>query len=573
MKKLNLSVKGMTCASCEVLLERGMKKVPGVHNVQVSRSKETAYIHCDNNVQLEDLQAAVADKGYTLIPHDTIETPARPPFIVKNKKRYTEIGAVLLFIIGAYFILTQFDLLPKSLGITENMGYGFVFVIGLIAATSTCLAVAGGLLLAVANKYNEANPHLTGVQKFKPHIWFNIGRIISYVVLGGTIGALGSVLSISAKVTGIITIIASLFMIVMGVQLLQIFPWMNKVQLKMPKFIAHKIYDASHQETKKSPSKWSSFLFGGSTFFLPCGFTQALQLYVLGKGDFMTGALVMLAFSLGTLPALAGIGAFTSFAKGKTQRHFTTFSAVLVIILGLFALPNGMALAGATISLGDDSIVNVNENVNIVDGKQIIDMKIVGLDYYPHKFTILQGVPVKWRIDGTQAQGCAQVITVPKLGITEFMPQNGIKTIEFMPEELGKIPFSCTMGMTTYGSAFEVVPNEQGVKAAELATNEEQGCNPEYQQCNVQKIQMEVSREKGFYPNVHVVKKGIPVEMEIDTKLEIRGCMSTIVIPEYNVAHLLSLGKTTLRFTPTREGTIPFTCSMGSKQGEFIITG
>jgi uncharacterized protein len=570
-KILNLKVRGMTCASCEVLLERGMKKVPGVSNVQVSRSKEKAVVHCENDVQLEDLQAAVADKGYTLIPHDTIDTPVRPAFIVKHKQRYAEIGAVLLFIIGGYIILKQLDLVPK-LGVSENMSYGFVFVIGLVAATSTCLAVAGGLLLAVANKHNEANPNLTGWLKFKPHIYFNAGRLISYTLLGGVIGALGSFLSISPKVTGIITIIASLFMIVMGIQLLKIFPWMNKIQLKMPKFIAHKIYDASHQESKKAPSKLSSFLFGGSTFFLPCGFTQALQLYVLGKGDFVTGALVMLAFSLGTLPALTGIGAFTSFAKGKTQRHFTTFSAVLVIILGLFAMPNGMALAGIDTSF-DSTTPQVVDGLELVDGFQIVKMQVNELDYYPNKFQIVEGIPVRWEVDGRNAVGCAQVISLPDARITEFLPPDDIKVIEFIPEKIGKMSFSCTMGMAGPGS-FEVVPNDKGIKAAELTANEgeEQGCNPEFQQCNVQKIKMEVSRERGFYPNFHVIKKGIPVEMEIDTKLQLGGCMSTMVIPEYDVAHFLQMGKTTVRFTPTREGTFPFTCSMGSKQGDFLVT-
>ncbi|NQV92009.1 sulfite exporter TauE/SafE family protein [Candidatus Woesearchaeota archaeon] len=574
MKKLNLNVKGMTCASCEVLLERGMKKVPGVHKVQVSRSKEKAYIRCDNDVNIEDLQAAVADKGYTLIPHDAIDTPIRPSFIVKNKKKYAEIGAVLLFIVGAYFILNQFDLLPKSLGITDNMSYGFVFVIGLVAATSTCLAVAGGLLLAVANKHNEANPHLTGRQKFQPHIWFNIGRIASYVLLGGLIGALGSVLSISPKVTGIITIIASVFMIIMGVQLLQIFPWMNKIQLKMPKFIAHKIYDASHQEqSKKAPGKLSSFLFGGSTFFLPCGFTQALQLYVLGTGDFVTGALVMLAFSLGTLPALAGIGAFTSFAKGKTQRHFTTFSAVLVIMLGIFALPNGMVLAGANVGdLGFSATSATNiEGIEIVDGFQIVKMKVESLDYYPNKFQILEGVPVRWEIDGRNAQGCAQVISVPSKGITEFLPQNDIKVIEFTPDKVGKIRFSCTMGMAGPG-VFDVIPNTQGIKGAELQeVQKEQGCNPEFQQCNVQKVQMEISREKGFYPNDFEVQQGVPVELEIDAKLQLGGCMGTMVLPKYGVTHVIPKGKSTLKFTPTEKGIVDVTCSMGSKQAQFRV--
>jgi len=461
MKKFDLKVTGMTCASCEVILERLLKKVPGVRNAQVSRSKEKAYLHCEDNVQLEDLQAIVMEKGYNLLSTDPIETPVRQPFIVKNKKYYAEIGAVLLFIIGSYFILNQLNLLPEGIGVTDNMSYGFVFVIGLVAATSTCLAVAGGLLLAVANKYNVAHPGLTGIQKFKPHIWFNVGRVVSYVLLGGAIGALGSILSISTKVTGIITIVASFFMIVMGIQLLQIFPWMNKIQLKMPKFIAHKIYDSSYQERKKSPGKISSFFFGGATFFLPCGFTQALQLYVLGKGDFVTGALVMLAFSLGTLPALAGIGAFTSFAKGKTQRHFTTFSAVLVIILGLFAMPSGLTLIelGSVPTIVDNQpFMSVDSNLPPEQINQIqeINMEVRGLDYYPTDFTIKKGVPVKWNIDGRNAIGCAQVISVPALGITERLPGNTIKTITFTPSQTGKIKFSCTMGMAGPGS-FEVI--------------------------------------------------------------------------------------------------------------------
>ena len=107
-------------------------------------------------------------------------------------------------------------------------------------------------------------------------------------------------------------------MVVMGLQLLQIFPWLNKFQIKMPKFIAHKVYDGS---AKKKSGKVSSFLFGGATFFLPCGFTQALQLYVLSKGSFSAGALTMLAFSLGTLPALAGIGAVSSFSKVSLKKN------------------------------------------------------------------------------------------------------------------------------------------------------------------------------------------------------------------------------------------------------------
>ena len=229
----------------------------------------------------------------------------------------------------------------------------------------------------------------------------------------------------------------------------------------MPKFIAHKIYSST--ENKGSNSKY--FLFGASTFFLPCGFTQALQLYVLGKGDFMTGALTMLAFSLGTLPSLAGIGAFSSFAKGNLQKQFIAFSAVLIIVLGLFNLSSGVTLTGASLEVPSFNFKNNNYNAdsfnqkdindksvggnaidgNIIDGKQIVNMKVDGIDYYPSEFTVKENVPVEWHIDGTKAQGCAGVLSVPSLGIRESTSGNKDKVITFTPTSPGKIKFTCSM--------------------------------------------------------------------------------------------------------------------------------
>lgn len=449
MKKIHLSVQGMTCSSCEVLIERKLRKVPGVTHVNVNQRKGEARVEYTGDVSVTDLQNALAGEKYTLTSQQ--EGSLGHSLITPDKERWAEIGSVVVIIFGAYLLLTQLDLLPQGLGITDNMSYGVIFLVGLVAAASTCLAVAGGLLLAVAGKYQEKYPHLTGWQKFKPHISFNIGRIASYTILGGVIGLLGSQLVISPQVTGVITIIASLLMILVGIQLLHVFPWLNTIQIKMPKFFAHRLYDASAE----APRTRSSFLFGAATFFLPCGFTQALQLYVLGKGDFTTGALTMLAFSLGTLPTLAGIGAFSSFTTGEFQRHFVTFSAVLVIALGIFNIPNGLSLTGATIAF-PIATAPALENVNVVDGKQIVELTVAGLDYVPSQFTIQVGIPVEWRIDGRTAQGCAQVISAPQLGINEYLPRDQIKTITFTPQQPGTIRFTCSMGMAGPGF-FQVV--------------------------------------------------------------------------------------------------------------------
>lgn len=71
---------------------------------------------------------------------------------------YLEIGAIFLVLVAGLFLLRQFNLLPQGLSVTENMGYGLVFLIGLLASVSSCIAVTGGLLVAVAAKYHEARP-------------------------------------------------------------------------------------------------------------------------------------------------------------------------------------------------------------------------------------------------------------------------------------------------------------------------------------------------------------------------------------------------------------------------------
>lgn len=578
LKKIKLKVHGTHCASCEVLIERKFKKIEGVEKVNVNHATGKAEIHYSNKPDIAELEQAIKDDGYTVSWwHE--RNKVSESGVSNTQKDYLQIGAIFLIIVAVYVLLKHLDLVPK-LGVTENMSYGFVFLIGLVAAMSTCLAVTGGLLMAVAAKHNQQHPGLNSVQRFKPHLYFNIGRLVSYTVLGAAIGSLGSVLTLSPQVNGIVTVIASLVMVGLGFQLLKLFPGLRRFQPKMPKAFAHKVHELSDQHQKSAP-----FLLGAGTFFLPCGFTQALQLYVLSQGDPMTGALTMLFFSLGTLPALLSLSAISSFAKGAAQGYFLKFAGVMVIMLGLFNVNNGLTLAGSSVTLSSlwqrpsKNVVQAvsDPNIKLVNGKQIVQMKVVGLTYSPHQFTILQGVPVEWQIDGTQAEGCAQVVTVPKLGITEYLPPGGVKTIQFTPQEVGTIPFHCSMAMTTRGSAFTVVPNTQGIQgqpssgAAPVDTGSSD-CNPDIQNCvPAQKLSMTVTREQGFYPREFTVKKGTPVELIVDAKVPLGGCMSVLMIPQYDVTQQMKLGENKLAFTPTKTGVVPVACSMGSKMAQITV--
>jgi protein-disulfide isomerase/sulfite exporter TauE/SafE/copper chaperone CopZ len=463
-KELQVKIQGMHCPNCEVLIERRFKKIAGVRKVTARYAAGTAKVVYYGDLDLNTLQSAIAEDGYTVSHLDELTDNADQ----RNSGRdYLEIGAVFLVLVGLFLVLKQFNIVPENFtGPNKTISFGVAFLIGLVASMSSCIAVTGGLLVAVAAKYNAASGHLSGAQRFKPHLYFNAGRVVSYTVLGGAIGALGSTFSLSVEANSLLILAASTVMIVLGLQMLKLMPRLGL--FRAPKFIAHWIHDYTERKTKGS-----AFVLGASTFFLPCGFTQGLQLYVLAKGSAMTGALTMFAFSMGTLPALLSLSALSSFAGGGFQRFFLKFAGAAVVLLGLFNIQSGLTLAGTTGQFSSTPASSPQpgearlQTAPIVDGKQIVTMKIVGYRYEPYQFAVLQGVPVEWRIDAQQAAGCGRILIAPKAGVRKLLPF-GTTSISFTPQEPGEIAFNCSMGMMTRSAKITVLANPRN-KSAEAA--------------------------------------------------------------------------------------------------------
>lgn len=557
---MRMTIEGMHCAACEVLVERRLRQVEGVSAVHVNAATGRAKLRYTEKPALDQLQAALNGTEYSIAIRSSNKT---------TNQDYWETGRAFLVIVVIYLVAKRFNLIPEGLSVGENMSYGFIFAIGLVAAVSSCLAVTGGLLLAVSGRYAELHPHVSGIKKFRPHLYFNAGRVIGYTVLGGLIGSVGSVFTLSTRLTGVLMIVASLVMIFLGFQLLNIFPGLRRFQPTMPKFIAHRVHNASNS----SDHPTGPFVLGAGTFFLPCGFTQALQLYVLAQGSFTVGALTMLAFSLGTLPALLSLSALSSFLKGSTRRHFFRFAGVLVVLLGIANVGNGMALAGTNINLSQ--VVNgktvATDLAPIENGKQIIKMKVDGLKYEPAQFTVRQGVPVEWQIDGSEATGCAQVVIAPDLDLTIVLSTTGTKVTKFTPTETGVFTFSCSMGMTTRGAAITVVPND-GVDAPAVDAVDNTQSSANVTSGEAQRLLMTVTDQKGFYPEYFTAKTGTPVVLEIDVQTDVGGCMDTVIGSDYDIAQRLKWGKNELSFTPTKAGVVYLTCPMGIPIAEITIT-
>lgn len=377
---------------------------------------------------------------------DTSKNERRPGF-------FTLFGMfVLVFVIG--LIIHGLGLSGLGTVASGNIGFVAAMVIGLVASISSCMAVSGGLLVGTVAKYNERIGSEGGsAKKLVPTALFVGGRLAAYVVLGGTIAVLGKALNPSPFTYGVIILIAAVVMLFLGLDMLLILP--RPLQLLMPRMpasIGRKIMNA---ESSKHP--FAPFLLGAATFFLPCGFTQALQIYALSLGSFWAGAMVLGAFALGTLPTLIVLGWASSLFRGGFKRFFFLFAGTAIVLLGLTNLVNGLSVMGIIIpSFTNSSNQDLDRTTIETDGDyQIIKMKVFANGYEPNVLTIRAGMKTRWMIDAAKAAGCAITLVSRPLGINQVLTI-GPNVIEFVaPAKPGSYPFSCGMGM--YRGSFNVI--------------------------------------------------------------------------------------------------------------------
>lgn len=327
MQTYTFHVSGTHCASCKILIEDTLNEQDFIRSAHVDLKAETVEIETDSTQDPEALAQALTEKiqshGYRL----SLEKP-------DTKKQST--GVIWKALPIGLGILILFFLLQKS-GIL-NFGIGgqitplTSFIVGLIASVSSCLAIVGGLVLSLSAKISEDN-----VSDTKTFFLFHTGRIVSFALLGGALGALGGAIGINFTLTALLGLLASVVMLLLGLNLVGVFA---KSTITLPSGLFTFFRNIEHKTL-------TPLIVGFATFFLPCGFTQSMQVAALGSGSFVSGLLIMLAFALGTLPMLLllSFGA-ASFAHGKHAPLFFKSAGVVVIGLGLFALLAGLAALG-----------------------------------------------------------------------------------------------------------------------------------------------------------------------------------------------------------------------------------
>lgn len=189
-----------------------------------------------------------------------------------------------------------------------------------------------------------------GVSRPKAQAAYHLGRLSTYATLGAIAGLLGRALDLSAGAVGLnhaAVTLAAVTMIVFGGASLARSAGTRIPAIRAPR-VVERAFRRGCDAAMRVPPLHRAAIVGMLTTLLPCGWLYSFALVAAGTGRPDSGALVMSAFWLGTLPVMVTLGAGIQTVAGSLRRAVPALMALVIIILGLHALVDraGVSLAG-----------------------------------------------------------------------------------------------------------------------------------------------------------------------------------------------------------------------------------
>ncbi len=215
-----------------------------------------------------------------------------------------------------------------------------IAALGFLGSFGHCVGMCGPLVTAFSLAQGSTSNTMAGRIRFQ--LLLSLGRLFSYATVGGGIGALGSVLMAGGQMAGIgsslrqgVTIVTGLLLILFGLR--QIAPqWLPKLPLLHPMTQAgwHDRLQRAMDQLAHRPTPWTPFLLGAAWGLIPCGFLYTAQIRAAETGSFGAGFLTLLAFGLGTVPMMLGIGLSTSILSAHRRSQLFRAGGWITLLMG-----------------------------------------------------------------------------------------------------------------------------------------------------------------------------------------------------------------------------------------------
>lgn len=320
---LELNVSGMICRACEDAIADALLHTRGVVSAQAHYWRGRVTITYDPNIVTEDtLRQVLTNAGY-------------PPGT--HGMGGVVVDGICLALVGVlYWGLPKLLALVKVPALADNASLGLVFLVGLLTSTH-CIGMCGGILLAQTTDARGVTAR--SKRGLIASAAYNGGRVVSYTAVGALCGALGAVITYTPNIKSMVFTVAGALVLLIGLRMAGILPGLRSTETELPGA-------CSFNARTRRRFAGRPLIIGLLTGVMPCGALSAMWLCAMSSGSAGRGALVMLVFSLGTVPLLFLFGALQSFLPRGWMKYIVKGSAVLVVTLGLSMLVKGIRLFG-----------------------------------------------------------------------------------------------------------------------------------------------------------------------------------------------------------------------------------
>jgi sulfite exporter TauE/SafE len=225
---------------------------------------------------------------------------------------------------------------------TETI-YLILFASGLSVGFGHCLGMCGPIVISLSL-------NLRGRGAFVPHLLYNGGRIITYALLGGIMGATGSFTLVTASIASLqktVLVFAGIIIIVMG---LAMAGWLPFGSIFGDHYNPEGLLSRGFRKLSKTKSTATYYPLGMLLGLLPCGpvYTALIAAARAGmeaqsafKGS-LIGSGLMLSFGLGTVPSLLLVAKLSDLGWLKRRDIIYKLSSVFMVILGIYFVVKGI---------------------------------------------------------------------------------------------------------------------------------------------------------------------------------------------------------------------------------------
>lgn len=291
-------VYGMKCHSCEATVEEEINKLDGIFSVEADYKNSMVIVTFQSDICIDEkIKNAIESAGFS-----------------NTNNLLVKIIALSILVISMFFLGNNPLINNINFKFLKDTSFIILFIIGILSSLN-CIGNCGDKIIK---------------GDFKVSFLYNLGRVVSYTIIGGIMGAIGSVFSALPRVQGLLQVLAAIFIIIAGLNTVGI---KHFQKISFPQFFRKNICVTNY----KNP-----LVLGYLDGFLPCSSLQTMQLYALATGSFIMGASSMLTFALGTVPFMLYFNFKSDSMTNKVKEYIFKYSGLLIILLGIIMVKKGL---------------------------------------------------------------------------------------------------------------------------------------------------------------------------------------------------------------------------------------